>query len=1061
MAENLYDKKAKAEAVDINAVMDRWRVGVKRKQRGIASFAERVDQRMAVVQAHVQPDRVRLDDWEIREAYHRGVGEYEYIDKDWRPMQLGDPWGAEGTSAFFRRRAEMPKAFAGKKVMLRVYVGGDSLLSVNGKPYHGIDPFHNEAVLTKQARGDETWEFVIESYVAWHAEKRYPFTFALAELATVDEEVEAAYWDLRAVVKALEIESIDAKLATFLSDRLWEALKGVPLQAADGETTRRGILAAGARVRETVYASDRFQGEGLMHLVGHSHLDIVFMWPYREYVRKVGRTHTTMLRLMEQYPEFQFCQSQAKIYADMKRYWPDVYAEVKRRIAEGRWEPIGAFWVEPDCNVISGESFVRQVLYGQKFFEREFGFRSRSCWQPDVFGLSWAMPQILARSGLKYFFTNKMAIWNDTNPWTKHTFWWEGMDGSRVLGIVPPGHFIGTVDPDIMDRQWRTFSDKESVGETLHVYGWGDGGGGPDAEEIECGRRYRDFPGLVRTMFSSAEGAFDRIHAKAVTSDALPVIRDELYLEAHRGTYTNKARLKQTNRRLEFLYRGAELEAALAWLRGADYPGDRIQEGWEALLTTQFHDALPGTHVPEVTEDMMRDYARIREIGEHVRDEALGMLVGPCAKGSDVLVALNGLLHGRSDWLAVPAEALGGRAVADADGRPLPQQAVTDLDGAEKVLVGVPEVPPVGYRTLRVVAGAKPAKVDSALKATGRTLENGLLKATFNTDGELVSLYDKEHDREVLAAGEVGNRFQMYEDTPGHYEAWDIAATYADHEVDISGGGTLRVDEEGPVRASLLLEKPCAESTIRQRIALCAGLRQLVFETEIEWVERQRLLKVAFPVEVRALEATYDIAFGNMARPTHRNTSYDAAKFEVPAHHWMDLSQTDYGVSLMNDSKYGHEAYGKVMRLTLLKGATYPDPQADVETHHFTYVLYPHAGGWREAETNERALELNCPCLARSVGDAPGEAAHSFITCDAPGLTLEAVKRAEDGKGLIVRLVERRGGRSRGRLGLDRPVRQAWSTNLMEENERELALEGGQVALDAGPYEIVTVRVVV
>jgi alpha-mannosidase len=1050
--------KNPAADIDIHEIMEMWRKGVKEKQRGIATFRERVGFRMDVIKERLFPRRVTLDDWQIRECIHRGGDDYEWLDAEWRPFRLGDTWGDEGTSAFMRRRAEVPEEFAGEKVMLRVHVGGDTLLRVDGTPYHGIDPFHNEAVLTESARGGEAYEFELESYVAWHAEKRYPFTFVLAELATVDEDMWQAWWDFRAVEKALDIEPIDPKLEQFLSDGLWEALKLVPLQEDDPERAREAIRAASEKLRADVYGSDRFQGEGLMHLVGHSHLDLVFMWPYREYVRKVGRTHSTMLRLMEQYPEFMFCQSQAKVYADMKEHWPDLYEQVKRRVAEGRWELIGAFWVEPDCNLISGESFVRQILYGQKFFEEEFGIRSRSCWQPDVFGLSWGMPQILARGGVEFFMTNKMATWNDTNPWRKHTFWWEGLDGSRVLAVVPPGHFIGTVDPDIMDRQWRTFSDKEAVGETLHVYGWGDGGGGPDAEMIECGKRYADFPGLVRTRFSAAEEAFDSIREKAEAGPGIPVWRDELYLEAHRGTYTNKALLKKLNRRLEFLYRDAELVSSLVSLRGAEYPAASLQEGWQDLLTTQFHDALPGTHVPEVEMDLLAEYEHIRATGEAALEAGLRTLFGEADAAGDTLVVFNPQLHARSDAVAVPARALAGRVVCDPGGDPLPQQRVTALDGAEKVLVRPGEVPPVGYRVLEVRDGGPPTEPPDSLVATADTLENELLRVRFSPAGEVVSLYDKELERELVPEGAAGNRFQMYEDTPGRYEAWDIAGTYVDHEIDLTGDASMHVDEIGPVRASVVLEKPLAGSKLRQRISLAPGSRELVFETEIDWIERQRLLKVAFPLTINAFAATYDIAFGNIQRPTHRNTSYDEAKFEVPANHWMDVSEADYGVSLLNDCKYGHEADGNTIRLTLLKGATHPDPNADKGVHHFTYVLYAHPGTWRDAGTNEAGLSLNAPLVGRLVKSPPEEPTASFIRTDAKGLTLEAVKQAEDGEGIIVRLVERTNALARGRLVFDRPVKKAWSTNLLEENETELEIEDGAVRFDARPYEIVTIR---
>jgi len=1042
-----------ATEADIHELFKKWRRGIKWKPRGIANFHERAEMRFNVIAGRIWPERVQLGEWKIRRAYYRGVGQYEYVDPEWRTIRIGEVWSGDDYTAFFRRKAEVPASFEGRKVVLRMFVGGESLLSVNGVPYQALDQFRFVVPLTDSAQPSQVFDLQVESFAG---SPDSPLTLDISELAVFDQDVWDAYWDLRAVDKALDIPNIDGKLKEFLESRLWEAMKLVHLQESNPAALRESILAAGRKIRQEVYGSDRFRGEGLMDLIGHSHLDVVFLWPYREFVRKVGRTHATMLRLMEQYPEFVFCQSQAKIYADLKQHYPDLYQQVKKRVAEGRWEPIGAFWVEPDCNLISGESFVRQILHGQRFFQEEFGLRSRTCWQPDVFGMSWGMPQILARSGIEYVLTSKMVPWNDTNPWTMNTFWWAGLDGSTVLGIVPPGHFIGTVDPDDIDKQWRGFSDKDTIGETMHTFGWGDGGGGPDPEELESARRYRDFPGLVRMEYSTCEAAFDRIRRKARKAK-IPVYHDEIYLEAHRGTFTNKGLLKKLNRRMEFLYREAELAAALAWAAGRPYPEAALDKGWKDLLTTQFHDALPGTHITEVFQNLLEDHEAIRRVGEAVRAEALDALVGRAEAAGDGLAVFNPLLHARSDCASVPPEAMAGRS-AGANGCALLQQEVVNLDGTRRVLIRVPEVPPVGYRVLALGPSKPPAETPDAPRATANSLENEFLRAVFNNEGELVSLWDKEHDREVLPRGQVANRFQLFEDTPGRYDAWDLVATYRDHEIDGSGKGRLVVDEQGPVRASLLLEKPCGNSSIRQRLSLYASARQVVFETCVNWVERQRILKVAFHVDVNTLFATYDIAYGNMARPNHSNTSYDAAKFEVPAHQWMDLSQTDYGVSLLNDCKYGHEAVGQMMRLSLLKGSIWPDPEADKGTHYFTYALYPHARTWRDAGTIERALELNNPLVARLVAKPPAESVRSFLRCDTPGVTLEAVKRSEDGRDLVVRLVERLNAKAAGHLVLDRPVRRAWSCNLIEEKESELAVRDREVAFAIRPYEAKTIR---
>ncbi|MBS3820609.1 MAG: alpha-mannosidase, partial [Phycisphaerae bacterium] len=833
------------------------------------------------------------------------------------------------------------------------------------------------------------------------------------------------------------------------------ALKLVPLQSNDDVILRKSILQAGEAIRKDVYESDCFRGDGLMYLVGHSHLDIVFLWPYKEYLRKAARTHTTVLRLMEQYPQFKFCQSQPKLYADLKEHYPTVYEQIKQRIAEGRWEPIGAMWVEPDCNLISGESFVRQILHGQRFYEQEFGMRSRTCWLPDVFGLSWALPQILARSGIEYAITNKMVPWNDTNPWQKNTVWWEGADGSRVLGIVPPGHFIGTVDPDVIDAQWRAFSDQQTVGQTLHVYGWGDGGGGPDPEMIESGQRYQDFPGLAKMKFAHAEEAFDNI-AERVAEVGAPVHRDEIYLEAHRGMHTTRGKLKMLNRRMEFLLRSAELAAAMAWVDGADYPLEEINEAWQRTLTAQFHDSLPGTHVAEVYPMLLGEYDRAGELARDIRAEAMRALLG---NGStDTLTVFNPLDRERNDHIAVAADILKGRTVLDHGGKPLPGQQVITLAGEEKVLFRVGEFPAVGYGTFALEQVSQAPAADGGPTAEDKALENEYLRAVFNESGELVRLYDKQADREVLLDKRASNVFRMYEDTPGHYEAWDIVDTYREHEIALQRIANIAVDEQGPIRASLMIEKTLGNSKLRQRVSLYAGSRQLVFETEIDWLERQRLLKVGFDVDVNARTATYDIAYGHIERANHRNTTQDAARFEVNGHLWADLSQADCGVSILTDSKYGYEIEEKRMQLTLLKGPTYPDPDSDREMHHFTYALLPHTGDWRAGGTHDEALKLNDPMLALPSNANAGQCV-SLFRCDAETLYLEAMKRSEDGEGLVLRLLERHNARARGTLTFDRPVHAAWSCDLMEDNRTELPIEDGRVKVDAKPCEIVTVYV--
>lgn len=1020
--------------------MNRWRTRQKTAERRIINFNERIGLRLDEIRERMVTHRLPLFDWQIREVFYRDVGQYEPIDPDWRPIRVGDTWGGPDVSAFFRREVTVPLEMDGQRVFLRIYVGGDSLLRLDGVPYHGLDPFREQVLLAACATGGRTYAVELESYVYWYPAEGNWNVFRQAELVAVDPVVEAAYWDFVATFKVLLMPNIDPNLKDFLEKHLWEALRVLPNQEPDFAAFKQVLVDRRDHLRRHVFETDRFKVAGLLHAVGHSHLDIVYQWPHREYIRKVGRTHATMLRLMEQYPAFKFSQSSAKIYADMKEHFPALYEQVKAQIVAGRWQPVGAFWLEPDCNLISGESLVRHILHGQRFWQAEFGFTSKVCWQPDVFGMSWALPQILKRSGIEVAVTNKLFVWNDTNQWTQNVFWWAAADGSRVLGVIPPGHFIGFMDPDHIDGYWKAYSNKDDVGEMIYTYGWGDGGGGVDPEMIECASRYQDFPGMVSLQFSNPEDALLHIHEQA-KGVALPVWNDELYLETHRGTYTSKGALKKHNRQSEVLLQQVEMLAALAWVGGAAYPAAELDTAWKFLLNTQFHDALPGTHIKEVYHDLLAEYQRLYDAASAIRREVAGALFG---EPGDHLLLFNPALVARTGVVAVPADMPhhgGGQPVAN-------------LDGTAAVLVQLDAPLPGASGRVLARAPGQPAVPDTDLGVSERTLENRYLRATFADNGALTSLWDKANGREVLVAGLHGNRFQLYEDRPGRYEAWDIVSSYVEHELPMPGAVSLTVDEQGPLRVSLRLVRSFGDSTLTQRIALVAHGRALTFETQIDWHERQRLLKVGFPVAVNTRQATYDIAYGTIQRATHRNTPFDQARFEVPAHWWMDMSEYDYGVALLNDSKYGHEAHHPWMYLTLLKGSILPDPEADLGTHHFTYALYPHAGDWRAGDVIGAATALNVPLYAARTAQPTGQ--QTFIACDAPNVSLEAVKRAEDGQRLILRLVERYNRRTQATLTLYRPVTRAHSCDLMEREETELAHDGHTVTVTLQPCEIVT-----
>jgi alpha-mannosidase len=998
-----------------------------------------------------------LNGWEFKHFKYTRQRERIEIDNEWRPISVGERWGGPDMSAKFRCSGRMPARFKGKTVVLKVYFSGDTLLYVNGKPYHGIDPFRDTVFLTNAANGDESYEFEAESYIMWHFGEDEIKTLEISQLAVMDVEMKDIYWDFRAAYNVMMVPNQDPDLVEFLKAGFIKAIEPIDQNEKDLDLRRANARKARDILRREIYETDRFQKEGLIHLAGNSHLDVVFLWTHAEFVRKLGRTHATALRLLAQYPEYTFSQSQPLMYEEMKNNYPEMYEEVKQMVKAKRWEVIGAFWVEPDCNLISGESFTRQILYGIDFVEREFGVTPRTCWCPDVFGNAWTMPQILAKSGLKYFVTHKMGVWNDTNPWRKNTFWWQGPDGSRIFSLMPPTHFIGSIEADHLAEHWKNFGDKKTIGESLYNFGWGDGGGGPDVEMLEYQRRYANFPGVVPTKPSFVEEALDRMYEKGKDAD-LPVWNDELYLEEHRGVHTTKARLKKLNRICENLYRNAELFSVLS---GRVYPRETLEQGWKIVLTNQFHDSLPGSHISPVYQDLLEAYDKTLAIGTEVLGQSRAAIVRRVHTSGEgrALVVFNSQPFIRNTIASVEMEPASVHVV-DSEGREVPCQFIKHYEtGRSVMLFEADGIPAVGYKVFRLIQGKgktsfKPVSVSQT------SLENDLVRVTLNGEGEIVSLIDKQTGHECIDAGKRGNVLKLYEDVPGNYEAWDIAPTYTKVTFDVSGA-TVEVLENGPIRSAIQVSRSFRGSKMTQRIVLTRTSARVDFETWVDWHEQQKLLKVRFFTNIVTRLATYDIPYGNIQRSSYRNNSFDEAKFEVSAHYWMDLSQHDYGLSLLNNCKYGHEAFDGMMSLSLLRGPLSPDPLSDQEEHWFTYSLYPHNGNWTEGGTQQQALDLNDPVGVVVCEGHKGELppVHGFISVDAPNVTLEALKQAEKSHDVVIRLLERYGATRPVTVTFDKALRTATECNLLEREDVPVKTNGKTLTFEIKPYEIRTFKV--
>lgn len=1035
-------------ALDVmDAHVDDWRDATKGKQRGIFTFDDVAAVKIKTLKKRMYTDIESIPAWKMKECIYKGVGDYEYLYDEWKELNVGDRWGNNGISAFFKNSFDMPERFKGKKVTLNVYFGGDSLLTLNGEPYQGLDPFRNSVLLTDCAQGDEHYDVDIESYYVWHSNESSIKTLSCSFLGVVDPVIEEVFWDFKAVYNALFMPVFDTGLAELIRSALKEAFTHVNFDL-EGEEFKAGLLQAQKVLKDRVYNNPNYKTEGKLALVGNSHLDVVFMWSYKEYIRKLGRTHATMLRLMEQYDDFIFSQSTVPTYIEMEEKYPTLFEQVQRRIKEGRWEYIGAMWVEPDCNLISGESFVRQLLHGIRYAESKFGITPKTCWVPDVFGNGYAMPQILKKAGVEYFVTHKMGIWNDTNPWQYNTFWWEGPDGSKIFSIVPPSHFIGTVEADSLKVNWKKYTDKETIGESMYCYGWGDGGGGVDTEMLEYVKRYKDFPGLPQTQTSKIEDSLARMKAKA-TEDNIPTWKDELYLEEHRGVHTTKALLKKLNRYSENLYRQAEMFASIAMQYGYEYPLAKLNEGWQKILTNQFHDSLPGSHITEVFYDLCDIYKEIIEIGESVRTEALNIIAGNIdgtEKYGKPFALFNSLGTAATQKVELPYKDV---EIYDAQGNKIATQGYTKLDGT-KVLVFVAEnIPAVGYK----VYYAKDGAVAPATALDGDTVDCGNFTICLDGSAELTSIYDKKNDREVLSG--KGNVFRIYEDLPGKYDAWDIVATYVDREFDTEPGKVTGISA-GDVCTVVSIEKKINKSVVKQNIILYKDIDRIDFDTFINWNEQEKLLKVGFDVDVQTQKYTRDIAYATIENSTYRHNPYDKAKFEVSAHNFIDLSEENYGVSILNDCKYGFEVDENRMIITLLKAPMNPDPKSDRGDHYFTYSVYPHASSWKAADTLEQGLAFNNPAVAVELnGKGTGASENSFIAVDGKNVTLEAVKKCEDEDAYIVRMVEKAGSRTKVHATFFKEIAEITECDLLERNDEPVDIaEGNELNFEIKPFEI-------
>jgi len=1016
---------------------------------------ERVQRRYADLRFEKVAD-VEVEFWECREHYRS-----EPTARDgakWRRARPGTRWGGNWVTAWFRGDVVVPERCGGRKLFVRARTGGETLFFADGRARGVFDGNHPVVLLTRRAEAGRRHHLAFEAY-SGHTfpgcapqEARPPVrrrsrVFQGVEVVVEREDVSAFVFDLAVLLrlmKALDENSLRRNRIAAALGEVYRVVEALPEGRVEG--TWRPRLAKARRLMRPLLECRNGPTAPYIGLIGHSHLDTAWLWPLAETWRKAARTFASALTLMELYPEMTFIQSAPCHAWVVRAEYPELFERIRRAVKKGRWEPNGAMWVEPDCNIPSGESFVRQLLLGQGATEEMFGYRADTLWLPDVFGYSAALPQLLREAGVEFFCTTKMS-WNDTTRFPYDTFIWQGIDGSRVIAHYNATHCWP--DPQTLIEQWNWVQHKDVQDRRLCAFGFGDGGGGPMMEMCEVARRVRDLEGCPRTGYTTVSDFMRGVRDEVRN---LPTWVGELYLELHRGTLTSVARVKRGNRKCELALRDAETLWATAAVGGADYPRERLRELWRTLLTNQFHDILPGSSIAEVNDEAVATLDRVLDEARGLaRDAAAAMAGEPGQRPARLLVA-NTLNWPRGGEIAL--EGVPEGMVPAGEG--IAAQWVEDVEGRQRLFAAGLDVPPLGMRVVELAAGK--ARGDSPFRVRGSVVETPYARVRFDKWGRIASFVDRATGRQVVGAGGALNTLLLGEDVPEAWDNWDIDSDQRQKMEPQLALLASEVVAKGPLQLRVRNRYAIGErSRLTQDIVFHSTTAQVDFETVVEWDERHRLLKAAFPLAILAETARHEIQFGHVERPTHQNQAADRARFEVCAHKWTDISDNGFGVAVLNDCKYGVSVIGGEVGLSLLKSGTHPDPRGDRGRHVFTYALLPHAGGFSVEAVVRPAYELNVEPVAAPAGPRARDR-DGLVEVDAPNVVIEAIKWAERGEALIVRLYEAGKKATRCRVRFRAPVRAVARANILEEPQRPLSLRGGRVSLALRPFEVATLR---
>ena len=952
--------------------------------------------RFGWLKRHIYSSKWEIENLEIRDARQTAEMQFEYYSDGYRPLKKGDMYFTPDGTAFMKADVDIPEEMQGRELWFSLKTAAEICVKVNDKYIGGVDPNRERMLLSPYIDDKKTLHFEMMGYNRSKPDdERNPESLSVrgcrqifegAYICTVNHAVQDLVWDFELLLDIAKSELFNEDYRAFLNKELNNAMNLIDFDSEELD----GVSEAKRYIDEVIYANDNYKGSGDVALIAHSHLDIAYYWRRIHSVQKNLRTVLIQLRLMDQYPDFKYTHTQPYVYETLEKYYPDVFNELKQKVAGGQFEPVGAMYVEPDCNIPSAESLIRQCLYGQLTYKRMFGKTVNNAWLPDVFGNSWILPQILKKSGVEYFVSNKMSTWNDTNRFPHNNFIWRGIDGSEVYACVPPTHFITWNMPSQIQENWEAYIDKDTGGQTMNMFGYGDGGSGCTEEMIELMHRFDKISVMPKCEHI---GGSEYLERNLKNNKNLAVWDGELYLEMHRGTFTTKSELKRTNRRLEFKLRSAEM---LSLMRKENNT-EKITALYKKLLVNQFHDILPGSHIHPVYEDTMADYEEIEK----------------------ELDTINRTGESYFNTLNFTRDAL--TFIEDESG--------TSERYGKKGFFTVPDIPALSC------GNAKPDSFSGEWIKQGEEIETPYYKIRFNPDGSFASLYDKELGRQWID-GDF-NKLKIYTDTPGNYDAWDILPNYKDKQIEIKIQKPLScvsTDNECAVFETVLKTE---KSTWKMLIRLFRRSRGIEVENIVDWHEKHKLAKAEFSCAVLSRKVICDTSAGFIERETHRNTSWQQARFECCHHKWCDISETGGGVAIINDGKYGAGFDKNTVSLSLLRATIRPDVISDMGKHNFCYMIVPHTGDAVSAKINKLAFQYNVPLIKADVK-------WDFPTFEP--LYLQAAKKSENGDLTVIRLSEQDG--ARGQIKLDRTVK---ILNMLEEELYETDV------IDYKPFEIITV----